>query len=379
MKRILLDINSMVPYFVTGQTTGIGRTTMELVESLANHVEELPFNLDLYSQNMKGIGAKSLDSPFESTHLYVPNRERYNKILASTPIKEWFTHYDLMHIPHNFGYVYKPERTLVTLHDALFMHMEEKAFNHKQMRKQVPALMNKCKGIITCSEASKRDIVETMQIDPKKIDVVYWGVKHEVFYLVPDKENVAQLLSNALVIKNPYFLSVSCNAERKNTHHLVEAYLKLCAQNPVNDLVLVWGNPPEFVLKMIEKSGYKNRIHFVSNISDEQLALLYNGATAMVFPSSYEGFGLPILEAMACGCPVVTCNNSSLPEVGGDAAIYLESSASEHIFEQLTNFENELYDCKELKQKTIDQAAKFNWTNTALSYIKIYKKHLELL
>ncbi len=379
MKNILIDVNSLVPYLMTGKTTGIGRTTLELIESLSNLDKDLPFDITLYSQNMKGIGAKSLNTPFESTHFYVPNREPYNKILASTPIKEWFTQYDLMHIPHNFGYVYKPERTLVTLHDALFMRIEEKAFNHKQMRDQVPLLMKKCKGIITCSEASKRDIVETMQIDPKKIDVVYWGVKHEVFYLVPDKENIAQLLSNALGIRTPYFLSVSCNAERKNTHQLLTAYLKLCQKNPKNDLVLVWGNPPAFIVQMIENSGYKHRVHFVSNISDEQLALLYNGATAMVFPSSYEGFGLPILEAMACGCPAVTCKNSSLTEVGGDAAIYLESSGSEHIFEQLANFENELYDSQELKQKTIHQASKFNWAHTALSYIEIYQKHLELL
>lgn len=378
MKRILLDVNSVVPYLVTGRTTGIGRTTSELVESLANFADEMPFKISLFSQNMKGVGGKSLNSPFDSVHFYLPNRERYNKILACTPLKEWCAPNDLMHLPHNFGYVHKPEKTLVTLHDALFMRIEEKAFNHRQMREQVPALMQKCKGIITCSEASKRDIVETMQIDPEKIDVVYWGVKHEVFYFLPDKEKVAHLISNAMGIHRPYFLSVSCNAERKNTHHLVAAYLKLCKQSPDNDLVLVWGNPPEFVLEMIEKSGFGERVHFVSNISDSELALLYNGATAMIFPSSYEGFGLPILEAMACGCPVVCCNNSSLSEVGGTAALYLNSSASSDIEIILDNFENKSYNWFEIQEESIAQASNFDWKNTAIKHIDIYKKHLEI-
>lgn len=378
MKRITIDINSIVPFLVSGRTTGIGRTTIELVEALANYSKELPFKISLYSQNMKGIGAKNLNLPFDASHFYIPNREQFNEILAYIPLKEWFVPYDLMHIPHNFGYVHKPEKTLVTLHDALFMRMEEKAFNHIQMRKQVPALMQQCKGIITCSESSKKDIVETMQIDPAKIDVIPWGVKHEVFYFLPNKEKIAQLLSNTMSINNPYFLSVSCNAERKKTHHLVAAYLKLCKQNPNNDLVLVWGNPPEFVLQMIKKSVYAKRVHFISNISDTELALLYNGTTAMIFPTSYEGFGLPILEAMACGCPVVTCNNSSIFEVGGNAALYLKSSEEDSILTNLEDFENNRYSLADISVKGITQASKFTWQKTAIKHIAVYKKYLEI-
>jgi glycosyltransferase involved in cell wall biosynthesis len=376
MKRILLDINSIVPYLVSGKTNGVGRTTLELVEALSVLKDKMPFDISLYSQNMKGIGGKQLNGPFHARHFYIPNRELYNKILGAFPIKESLAPYDLMHIPHNFGYVYSPEKTIVTLHDALFMKLQEKAFNHELMRKQVPPLMNKCKGIITCSEASKKDIVETMQIDPEKIDVVYWGVKHELFYPLKDKEKAKKEIEKKFAIAKSYFFSVSCNAERKNTHKLVAAYLKLCKQQPVNDLVLVWPNPPEFVIEMIEKSGFKNSIHLLSNINDIELVLLYNGATAMVFPSSYEGFGLPILEAMACGCPVVTCTNSSLKEVGGDAAIYLKTTETEEICSVLEQCENNDFDFKEISKKGLEQASKFKWKNTALKYFSIYNKHL---
>ncbi|WP_158837710.1 glycosyltransferase family 4 protein [Polaribacter sp. L3A8] len=378
MKKILIDINSVVPYLLTGKTTGVGRTTLELIDSFSKMIEQLPFQIILYSQNMKGVGAKHFVDFYKTKHLYLPHRESINKIMAKLPIKESFSKYDLMHIPHNFAHIYKPEKAIITLHDALFMRIQEKAYNHNQMVQDVPPLMQQCKGIITCSKASKKDIIETMQIEPSKIDVVYWGVKHNVFYKLPNNELLKRRIKAVVKTESPYFLSVSCNAERKNTHKLVEAYIQLSKQLPINDLVLLWGNPPDFVLEMIDKSKCKERIHFISNITDTELCLVYNGATALVFPSSYEGFGLPVLEAMACGCAVVTCNNSSLKEVGGNAALYLKYSETEDIFEKLEQFENKNFDLDKIKEQGFLQASKFNWTDTALKYISIYNKHLDI-
>jgi glycosyltransferase involved in cell wall biosynthesis len=378
MKKILIDINSVVPYLMTGKTTGVGRTTLELIDSFSKLEENLPFEFILYSQNMKGVGAKHFVDLYKTKHLYLPHREFINKIIGKLPVKENFSKYDLMHIPHNYAHTYKPEKAIITLHDALFMKIQEKAYNHNQMVQDVPPLMQKCKGIITCSEASKRDIVETMQINPSKIDVVYWGVKHDVFYKLEESELLRKKIKKIVKTEAPYFLSVSCNAERKNTHKLVEAYIHLSKQLPINDLVLLWGNPPEVVLEMIEKSNCKERIHFISNITDTELSLVYNGATALVFPSSYEGFGLPILEAMACGCPAVTCNNSSLKEVGGNGAIYLKSSEAEDICKVLEQFENNYFDLNDFINKGLLQASKFIWRDTALKYVSIYNKHLEV-
>ena len=378
MKRLLIDVNSVVPYFVCGKTTGIGRTTMELVTALNNINTQIPFNIELYSQNMKGIGGKNLKTSFCTRHFFLPNREGINKSMKYIPVKEIIAPYDLVHIPHNFEYVYKPEKTIVTLHDALFMHLNEKAFSHLKMRKQVPLLMRKCKGLITCSESSKRDIIESMDIHPDKIEVVYWGINHEIFYKQEVTNRVKENISAHFGINKPYFLSVSCNAERKNTHLLVEAYLKLSNQNPANDLVLVWNNPPHFVLKMIELGKMNQRVHFLSNISDHDLAMLYNGATSLIFPSSYEGFGLPVLEAMACGTPVVTCRNSSLSEIGADAPIYLDRPTVENILTILEKFENGGVDNNLMSQKGVKQAENFKWGKTAVQYLNIYKRFLEL-
>lgn len=378
MKRLLIDVNSIVPYYVTGKVTGIGRTTLELIQALAK-IPELPFEVTLYSQNMKGIGGRNTSLPFKDKHLYLPHREKVDRLLARFPVREWFTGYDLMHIPHNFEYVYRPDRCVVTLHDALFMKMQESAFEHEKMKQIVPPFMHQCKHIITCSEASKRDIVETMGVNPEKITVIYWGVKHDIFFPQKDKLSVRDKLQSKFKLSNPYFLSVSCNAERKRTDVLVRSYIALSSKQPLShDLVLVWGNPPISLLEEVKNSRVTNRIHFLKNISDEDLALLYNGADAMFFPSSYEGFGLPLLEAMACGTPVVTCRNSSLDEIAGDAAIYLEEPIPNSLFNVMSQFEQHELGLNSMIEKGLKRAALFNWKDASHSYVDLYKKLLSI-
>ena len=341
-------------------------------------MEDLPFEIILYSQNMKGIGGRNTDLSFKNKHLYIPHREKYDKLVGKFPIKECFTNYDIMHIPNNFEYVYRPEKCIVTLHDALFMHIQEKAFAHEKMKVIVPPFIRKCKRVITCSEYSKKDIVETMQVDPQKVSVIYWGVKHDVFFPIPvSMERLKNELS--LPLKGSgYFLSVSCSAERKRTNVLVDSYLEYSEQrNILNDLVLLWNNPPQELKKKVEERGLMNRVHFLTNVSDEDLALLYNGATALFFPSAYEGFGLPVLESMACGTLPVICGNSSLSEVGGDAAIYLEER---RLKESMRDVMKQLEDVEMLdnyRQKCIDQADKFSWDETAKQYIRLYKQMLD--
>lgn len=379
MKRLLIDVNSIVPYYVTGKVTGIGRTTLELIQALAK-VSELPFEVTLYSQNMKGIGGRNTELPFKDKHLYLPHREKIDRLLARFPVREWFTGYDLMHIPHNFEYVYRPDKCVVTLHDALFMKIQESAFEHEKMKQIVPPFMHQCKHIITCSEASKRDIVETMGVNPEKITVIYWGVKHDIFFPQKDKLSVRDKLQSKFKLSNPYFLSVSCNAERKRTDVLVRSYIALSSKQPLShDLVLVWGNPPISLLEEVRNGSVTNRIHFLKNISDEDLALLYNGAGAMFFPSSYEGFGLPLLEAMACGTPVVTCRNSSLDEIAGEAAIYLEEPISNSLCNVMRQFDQHELDLNSMIEKGLKRAALFNWEKTAKDTIQVYSKMLNLV
>lgn len=308
MKRLLIDINSIVPYYVTGKVNGIGRTTLELIQALAR-IKNLPFEVVLYSQNMKGIGGRNTGLPFKTKHLYLPHREKIDKLLARFPIKECLTGYDIMHIPHNFEYVYSPGKCVVTLHDALFMKIQEKAFGHEKMKQIVPPFMRQCKHIITCSESSRRDIVETMGIEPEKITVIYWGIKHDLFFPQKDKLNIRDKLQSKFELSSP---------------------------------------------------------------SDGDLALLYNGAEAMFFPSSYEGFGLPLLEAMACGVPVITCHNSSLDEIAGNAAIYLTEPLFDSLIDVMGRLDQNTIDTEPFVENGIKRAAQFSWEKTAKETIGVY-------
>lgn len=376
MKRLLIDVDSIVPYYVCGKVNGIGRTTLELIQALSK-IENLPFEIVLYSQNMKGIGGRNTGLPFKSKHLYLPHRANIDKLLARFPVREWLTGYDLMHIPHNFEYVHRPDKCVVTLHDALFMKIQESAFEHEKMKQLVPPFMHQCRHIITCSEASKRDIIETMGIAPEKITVIYWGVKHDIFYPQDDKLAVKECIKTRFELSAPYFLSVSCNAERKRTDVLVRSYLTLSKRRQLqHDLVLVWGNPPQTLMDEIQHSSVSQRIHFLKNISDDDLALLYNGAKALFFPSSYEGFGLPILEAMACGTPVVTSNNSSLGEIAADAAIYLSEPVYESLIDVMERLEEDVIDIDSLIKKGLQRVLQFTWGKTANETVQVYSNIL---
>lgn len=375
-KKILIDVNSVVPYFVSNKVTGIGRTTLELVQALSL-IDDLPFEIELYSQNFKGIGAKNIDVPFCKKHLYLRNNERWNKIISKIPIREWYTGYDLQHIPHNFDYVHDHSKCIVTLHDALFMKIQEEAFEHAKMRLIVPPFIRKCKHIITCSIASKKDIIETMNIPEEKVSVIYWGIRNNIFKPFEDKQQISLIIKQKYNIKKPYFLSVSCNAERKRTDKLVKAFIKYTNNHQSNhDLVLVWGNPPKELLQEIAHSRCQERIHFLKEISDKDLAILYNGAKAFIFPSSYEGFGLPIIEAMACGTPVFTCKNSSLSEIAEDAAFFINEPIEQGLIDIFKRMDTDEFPMAEMREKGLNRASMFNWEFTAKETIKIYSKFL---
>lgn len=276
-----------------------------------------------------------------------------------------------MHIPHNFEYVHRPEKCIVTIHDAMFFSYPEDFLGHGYARKHYPLLAQKSKAVITCSENSKKEIVEYMHVDENKVYVCPWGVDHQLFR---PRTNI----SNKYTQNRPFFLSVSCDIGRKNTISVLRAYEIFLKHHPEHDLILVWRNPPMDIVERFSKDEMKNKIHFISDIENKELGELYSSASATFFPSKYEGFGLPILESMASGTPVITCRNSSLSEVGGEAAIYVSPEDIQSMSEWMERFENESIDILSLKELSMAQASKFTWEICANKTLEVYKQCLEL-
>lgn len=364
MKRVVIDINSVLPLYSRGWISGIGRTTKELVEAL-DKMDNLPFELMLYSQNTKNISGKQLGLKYQNKHIYFPHKDWANKIIKTFHIRECATHYDLLHIPHNFDWVAKPQKTLVTIHDAMFFAYPDEVFDYKYAQKVYPTLAKKCKGIITCSESSKRDIMQYMDIPEEKVSICPWGYRDDIFYPRDNKKT-----------GYPYFLMVSCSTGRKNTMSVIRAYEKFVKQKPQHELVLVWPNPPQTALDYCNQAHLRNHIYITNDIDDERLSVLYNEATATFFPSRYEGFGLPILESMACGTPVVTCRNSSLPEVGGDAALYVDPDDIDAMFDIMGKFEQGDLKKGDFESLCLKQAELFSWQKCAEQTVEVYKKWL---
>lgn len=376
MKKILIDINAVVPLYSRGRTSGIGRTTKELIKALDALKPTLPFEVTLYSQNMKGIGGRNLDVSFKNKHFYLPHRKKINRLFEICPVKELFAPYELMHIPHNFEYLFSPDKTVLTIHDAMFFAYPEDFLGHDFARKSYPKLAKAAKGIITCSNASKSDIVEFMGVNEEFVDVVHWGVDHKMFYPQNQIESSATL--ETLSIDFPYFLMVSCDIGRKNTEGLLRAFKKFNETNKNHRLVLVWGNMPDILQKEYGAELQSGKLIVLKNVSDQVLSVLYNQASLSFFPSKYEGFGLPILESMACGTPVVTCRNSSLQEIGGEAVIYVNPEKDEELRDWMEVFENGEHSKEKYFQASINRSAQFTWEAAAKKYVNIYKKHLEV-
>jgi len=373
-KRVCIDINSIVPLSHRGYLSGVGRTTLELVEAFAAIKEELPFELILYTQNIKGVTAKTFNLPFESKHIYLRNKPEYSKVIQFLRLKEILINYDLFHIPHNFGYTARPDKTVLTIHDAMFFSYSESFLGHDFARENYPQLAKKCKGIVTCSESSKRDIVEYMNVAEEKVTVIPWGVSDKQFF--PESEEIIKQVCQKYEIRNNYFIMASCDIGRKNTELLMENYRNYIREKGQYDLVLIWKNPPTRLLEKYKEEIENKHIHFVGGISDADLRALYSGAIASFFPSKYEGFGLPILESLACGTSIVTCRNSSLPEIGKETAFYVSEDSSTEMADLMLEFERGKYDLKEQKSKALKHVQKYSWKNAAEAYIQFYMKYL---
>ena len=182
--------------------------------------------------------------------------------------------------------------------------------------------IRKAAHVISVSEATKRDLMRHLDVPDEKITVIHNGVDHEVFHPCQNRDSY----------DSPYLLYVGSERPRKNFSMLLRTFTLLKQQgHPFNSLTLLKVGPAgrsdafrKATLDETRRLGIERDIRFVESVSDQELAVIYANALALVFPSLYEGFGLPIVEAMACGCPVITSNVSSLPEIAGSAALLVD-------------------------------------------------------
>ncbi|MBS4015543.1 MAG: glycosyltransferase family 4 protein [Candidatus Latescibacteria bacterium] len=223
--------------------------------------------------------------------------------------------------------------------------------------------------IITMSEHTKKSIIDNFKFCPDRITVIYEGVNPD-FKLLPKQE--VQPVLQRYQIQKPYFLAVGTLEPRKNYPVLLQAFKHFSKDY---DLVIIGkqGWKAQKIFKMISDLQLEKSVKILGYVHVNELPHFYNGAELFIFPSLYEGFGLPLVEAMACGAAVICSNASCLPEIGGDAAVYFHSQSVDQLTSKIEQVLTSPQLRQSLREKGIRQASNFNWNITAQKTLAVLK------
>lgn len=278
---------------------------------------------------------------------------------------------DIFFTPTHYAPRFSPVPTAIAIMDLSYIHFPH-LFNKKdlyQLQHWTKYSAKNAQMIFTISEASKRDIMHIYQVPQDQIVVTYPGIKkaHSLSGVSMD------VLKNTYHISGDYILFVGTLQPRKNIERLIEAFSQVVTSHPNLSLVVIGKHGWQFedILKAPKKYGIEEKVHFLSFVPDKDLALFYKYALCYVLPSLYEGFGLPVLEAMSYDCPVITSNVSSLPEAAGEAAVYVDPKNVADIAMKITEVVDNPALRKELIEKGKKQIKKFSWEKTAKETLSI--------
>lgn len=350
--------------------TGIGRYTYEL----AKHFIDLNAKLECPHELVFFLNQKEYKE-FETG-------EHSKKVLVNAKhysIAEQFKlpgqlrkeKCDVIHFPHfNVPLFYRKPFT-VTIHDltlSLFAGRKMKKWHHKlAYNLTIKSATKRAKKIIAVSRHTKKDIVKHLYIPEEKIQVVYNGVDPK-FKLIRDLDKLTPTLKK-YKIEKPFLLYTGVWRSHKNLPRLIEAFGILKREKRLDIQLVITGKPdplhPE-VKETVKNLQLQEDVIFPGVVSEEELIHLYNAASIFVFPSLYEGFGLPVIEAMSCGTPVAASNKSSIPEVcGKDNAVFFNPKSTQEIAESITMLYKNVDLQVSLIERGLRRASEFSWRKAA--------------
>ena len=289
-----------------------------------------------------------------------------NKLESLKKIKK--SDFDIFHPTYFDDYFMKNlgnKPFVITIYDMIHEKFNQKYFGSNSSRKiiiQKKKLAEKATKIIAISNKTKMDIIDIFDIDEKKIDVVYLG-----------NSLINNSTAQKRIIDFDYILYVGNRSSYKNFDGLLKVLPYLFSNN---NLKLICAGGGDFNLNesnYIKSLGLTDKVLSVSKINDDILSNLYANALFFIFPSLYEGFGIPIIESFHCGCPVLSSNCGSLPEIGGEAALYFDPYNQQSFFDTASNLINNELLRNELKLKGTERIKNFSWDKTFQQTLNVYK------
>jgi glycosyltransferase involved in cell wall biosynthesis len=283
---------------------------------------------------------------------------------------------DLLFSPCNIGPRNVSVPMVVTLFDLHWLLFPElfSPLRLAYLRRALAWSGRKAAAILTISENSKKDLVDLLGLPEEKITVTYPGLD-PIFEKPPSEQERTSLRKN-YGLRKEFILFVGQLHQRKNVLRLIRAYQRLKQQTPIEHQLVLAGGEGDGSPEIREYIRHQPRGEIIVTgcIPDEAIRTLYHQAACLVYPSLYEGFGLPVLEAMACGCPVITSNVSSLPEVAGEAALLIDPYRVETIATALVSLLTNPGLSQRLIQKGFEQARRFTWEAAARKTIEVFEK-----
>lgn len=351
--------------------SGLMTYTEGLVNSLYCNDGHNDYTLTYYSLSRQ---QKDMPGPmgrnFRKTVLQVPDREfRGRQYIIDQMVLPLFLKMNKIRVFHRpSGYTMpnvKGVFKILTVHDLRTLIIDDQFWtqNIKNYRRTLKAL----DACVVVSECTKRDLLENFQIDEHKVKVIYLGADQR-FRPVDNKK--IETIKNKYKINEPFLFSVG-SVPRKNIDGIIRGFAVSEVKNEFL-LVLSCNMEVDKYQQLAKELDVEKRILFLSSLSDAEVVALYSGCHCFVFPSLYEGFGLPILEAMQCGAPVITSNVSSCPEVAGDSAILVDPNNINKIGQAINTVCKDDLLRKQLIQKGFERAKRFGWDQFASEIKKIY-------
>jgi glycosyltransferase involved in cell wall biosynthesis len=362
--------------FLTGELEGCGHFIHELLQVVVRDHPEHQFYF-------------LFDRSYEEKYLYAVN---VKGLVVSPPARHpllWKYWYDVkvplmlrkikadvFVSPDGFCSLTTSTPQCLVVHDLGFLHQPEayKASHLQYYRRNTPKFIKKAQTLVTVSQFSKGDIVRHYKVDPGNIDVIYNGVR-EIFR--PAYENEKEVVKEKYTDGKEFFVYLGAIQPRKNLVNLLKAFsiFKKRLQSNMKLVIagrLAWKN--EEFLVLLKTYKYKGDVVLTGYLPEETLALLMASAYALVYPSLFEGFGVPVAEAMKCGVPVLTSENTAMQEVAGDAALYFDAGDHSDIADKMMTIYKDEETRKQLIAKGLEAADRFSWERSAENLWEIIEK-----
>jgi glycosyltransferase involved in cell wall biosynthesis len=357
---------------LVGYAAGIARYTTLLVDAL-----EALDGPERYVV-LRGSRARKQRVGMTERRVFTPPHhrlERWTLPLEVASRRPWPT---LLHSVDHVAPAWGPWRSVVTLHDLAFMlYPETHTPASRAYYSAAGESARRAERVIAVSQRTASDAIRLLGVDPGRIRVVHEAAAPA---FAPRGESNFKALGSRLglsVAPRQYVLFVGTLEPRKNVPLLLEAFALVRRELDVQLLIVGargWLDEP--ILAARERSGLTEAAHFLGTLGEEDLAVLYSHAGVFVLPSLYEGFGLPVLEAMACGAPVVCSNAGPLPEVAGDAAVLLPPNNARAWAGAITDVLREPWRAEDLRRRGFARAATFSWQRAALATRDVYREAL---